>query len=122
MCGMNCAYTINIIEQAGTAPFNRGKLANCGFALTQDSAEYICIHGIDHLPMWADYSWSPNPARLIWQGLTLKEDWNNFFGARRHLHPAAAQTCRIFRSGRVDRGKAAAPTRSSRSGSRISLL
>jgi hypothetical protein len=28
--------------------------------------------------MWADYSWSPNPARLIWHGLTLKEDWNNF--------------------------------------------
>jgi N-terminal region of glycosyl transferase group 7 len=37
------AYTINIIEQAGTAPFNRGKLANCGFALTQDGADYIAF-------------------------------------------------------------------------------
>ena len=73
--------TINIIEQHGTAPFNRGALANCGFVLTQKEADYVCIHDVDYLPMWADYSWSPNPARLIWHGLSLAEDPYTFFGA-----------------------------------------
>jgi hypothetical protein len=36
---------------------------------------------VDYLPMWADYSWSKNPARLIWHGLSLKEDHYGFFGA-----------------------------------------
>jgi len=73
--------TINIIEQHGNAPFNRGRLANCGFALTRDSSDYVVIHDVDYLPMWADYSWSARPARLIWHGLTLNEDRKNFFGA-----------------------------------------
>ena len=73
--------TINIIEQHGDAPFNRGKLANCGFALTRETSDYIVVHDVDYLPMWADYSWSAKPARLIWHGLTLNEDRKNFFGA-----------------------------------------
>src|SRR5205085_30618 len=36
---------------------------------------------VDYLPIWADYSWPSRPARLIWHGLSLREDWNNFFGA-----------------------------------------
>ena len=56
--------TINIIEQHGDAPFNRGKLANCGFALTRNSSDYVVVHDVDYLPMWADYSWSARPARL----------------------------------------------------------
>ena len=75
------AVTINIIEQFGDTPFNRGKLANCGFMLTRDTSDYVVIHDVDYLPMWADYSWSMKPARLIWHGLSLNEDWNNFFGA-----------------------------------------
>jgi hypothetical protein len=75
------AFTINIIEQKGNAPFNRGRLGNCGFLLTHETSDYVCIHDVDYLPMWADYSWSKSPARLIWHGLTLNEDWNNFFGA-----------------------------------------
>jgi len=61
--------TINIIEQWGNAPFSRGRLANCGFLLTQEASDYVCIHDVDYLPMWADYSWTQNPARLIWHGL-----------------------------------------------------
>jgi len=75
------AVTINIIEQKGDAPFNRGRLANCGFLLTQKVSDYVCIHDVDYLPMWADYSWSQNPARLIWHGLSLGEDHYSFFGA-----------------------------------------
>lgn len=74
-------YTLNIIEQYGDAPFSRGPLANYGFLLTRDSSDYICIHDIDYLPMWADYSWSKNPARLIWHGPLGREDWDTFFGA-----------------------------------------
>jgi len=73
--------TIHIVEQSGTAPFNAGKLRNCGFALARDAADYCCFHDVDYLPIWADYSWSPKPCRLIWHGLTLVEDYESFFGA-----------------------------------------
>ena len=73
--------TINIIEQWGKAPFSRGRLANCGFLLTRDSSDYVCIHDVDYLPMWADYSWTANPARLIWHWLSIRENWETFFGA-----------------------------------------
>lgn len=75
------AFTVNIIEQWGSAPFSRGRLGNCGFLLTRDTSDYTCIHDVDYLPMWADYSWTKNPARLIWHGLTLNENWETFFGA-----------------------------------------
>jgi hypothetical protein len=41
----------------------------------------VCFHDVDYLPISADYSWSPRPARLAWHGLRLLEDWDNFFGA-----------------------------------------
>jgi hypothetical protein len=72
--------TIHVVEQSGNAPFNRGKLLNCGYVLARDSAAYFCFHDVDYLPIWADYSWSSIPARLIWHGLHLAEDPENFFG------------------------------------------
>ena len=57
--------SIHIIEQNGNAPFNRGKLLNAGFMLARDAADYFSFHDIDYLPIWADYSWSATPARLI---------------------------------------------------------
>lgn len=75
------AVSIYIIEQGGIAPFNRGKLANCGYALTRDVADYFCFHDVDYLPIWADYSWSMNPARLVWHGVKFRETWETFFGA-----------------------------------------
>jgi hypothetical protein len=73
-------HAIHIVEQTGRAPFNRGKLLNCGYVLARD-ADYFCFHDVDYLPIWADYSWSPHPARLIWHGLRMQEDPENFFGA-----------------------------------------
>ncbi len=73
--------SIHIIEQSGSAPFNRGKLLNCGYSLARDEADYFCFHDVDYLPIWADYSWSPKPARLAWHGLTQNEDWDLYFGA-----------------------------------------
>ena len=72
--------SLHVVEQAAGAPFNRGMVKNCGFALVRESADYVCFHDVDYLPIWADYAWSEQPARLIWHGLTLKEDWNRFFG------------------------------------------
>ena len=73
--------TINIIEQTPGAPFSRGRLGNAGFLLTRGTSDYTCIHDVDYLPMWADYSWGDKPARLIWHGLSLNEDRFTFFGA-----------------------------------------
>ena len=75
------SFSVHIVEQKGNAPFNRGKLLNVGFSLVQDDCDYVCFHDVDYLPIWADYSWAEKPARLIWHGLVLKENWDKFFGA-----------------------------------------
>jgi len=75
------AVSFHIVEQKGNDPFNRGRLANSGFMLARESSDYVVIHDVDYLPIWADYSWSAQPVRLIWHGLSRKEDWSNFFGA-----------------------------------------
>lgn len=73
-------YSIHIVEQAAPDRFNRGKLKNAGFDLVRSLSDYVCFHDIDYLPIWADYSWSEQPARLIWHGLTLRESHDQFFG------------------------------------------
>jgi hypothetical protein len=42
---------------------------------------HFCFHDVDYLPIWADYSWSEKPARLVWRGLRLRENKQEFFGA-----------------------------------------
>ena len=74
------AMSLHVVEQAGNAPFNGGKLKNVGFALARDKADYVCFHDVDYLPLWTDYSFSPRPARLIWHGLPLQENWEQFLG------------------------------------------
>lgn len=78
----NIDFTLYIIEQTGTEPFNRGKLLNVGFDLAQKAGnEYVCFHDVDYLPLNADYSKPSKPTRLIWKGLTKREDPDLFFGA-----------------------------------------
>ncbi|MBI3708562.1 MAG: hypothetical protein HY246_12940 [Proteobacteria bacterium] len=79
---LDCAidYTIHIIEQAGNRPFNKARLMNAGFALVRDRADYICIHDIDYLPIWADYSYPDCPTRIVWFGLTHPHDYLRLFG------------------------------------------
>ncbi|MEL6348225.1 MAG: hypothetical protein AAFV53_34265, partial [Myxococcota bacterium] len=72
-------WSIHIIEQLGEQRFNRGKLLNCGFMLTRDQADYICLHDVDYLPIDADYRYVNRPTRLIWHGLTLQENYEDFF-------------------------------------------
>ena len=73
--------SFHVVEQAGTGPFNLGKVRNCGYMLSRDDSDYTCFHDVDYLPIWADYSWTPTAARLIWHGLRLPEDPEYFFGA-----------------------------------------
>lgn len=75
------AHSIHIIEQQGSAPFNRGKLLNCGVALTASLGGTVVLHDVDYLPLEADYTPPDRPTRLIWHGLTLREDYQHFFGA-----------------------------------------
>jgi len=74
-------YSIHIVEQLGDAPFNRGALLNAGFAIARDSADYVCFHDVDYLPIWSDYSYVTRPTRLVWHGLAPSTDYNAFLGA-----------------------------------------
>jgi hypothetical protein len=74
-------YRVHVVEQHGSGPFNRGRLKNAGYLLSRGDADYFCFHDVDYLPVWADYSCPRGPARLIWHGLTLREDHATFFGA-----------------------------------------
>jgi hypothetical protein len=72
--------SVHVVEQYGSGIFNRGKLKNIGFAIAKETTDYVCFHDVDYLPIWADYSWSPTSARLIWHGLRAREDPERFFG------------------------------------------
>jgi GT2 family glycosyltransferase len=41
----------------------------------------VCSSDLDYLPVWADYSYPTRPTRLIWHGLTCRENYEQFFGA-----------------------------------------
>ncbi len=74
-------YSIHVVEQLGTLPFNRGALLNAGFRIARDSADYFCFHDVDYLPIWADYSYVTRPTRLVWHGLDPQTDYRAFMGA-----------------------------------------
>jgi hypothetical protein len=85
------SYNIVIAEQAEGLPFNRGAMKNAGFLLG-GASDYTCFHDVDYLPLNADYSWTDNPACLVFVGAvgrpikisdsTLRLQLNNasFFG------------------------------------------
>lgn len=74
-------WRITIVEQADDKPFNRGALINAGFRLVENDCDYVCFHDVDYLPVWADYAYTPEAARLIWHGLGRPEHTEIFFGA-----------------------------------------
>lgn len=74
-------WTLHVVEQDGDAPFNRGALLNVGALIVGDRADYFCNHDVDYLPLEADYSYTGMPTRLIWHGLRVQEDYDDFFGA-----------------------------------------
>ena len=62
-------FKIIIVEQDDDLPFNRGGLLNAGFLTVADLVDYVCFHDVDYLPMWADYSYTASPTRIIWWGM-----------------------------------------------------
>lgn len=50
----NKEFEILIIEQTQGKPFNRGKLANVGYLLS-DNTSAFCVHDVDMLPQKVDY-------------------------------------------------------------------
>ncbi len=75
------AFTLHIIEQDAAGPFNRGALLNAGALIVGERADYLCVHDVDYLPLAVDYSYPAMPTRLIWHGLRVEEDYDEFFGA-----------------------------------------
>jgi len=56
-------FDISVIEQDDNELFNKGLLNNLGFLLNQDS-DYHCIHDVDLIPTFSDYSYPKNPTHL----------------------------------------------------------
>ena len=62
-------WQLHVVEQVDAQPFNRGALINAGFKLAAEGVDYICLHDVDVLPIWADYAWPEHPARVCLYGL-----------------------------------------------------
>lgn len=61
----NYDYQIFIVEQNGSAPFNRGKLLNIGYKIACDyNCDYFVFHDVDMLPEKVDYSYTDKPLHL----------------------------------------------------------
>ena len=71
---------ICIVEQAGSGPFNRGKLCNVGFDLNRGLLDYACFHDVDFVPTDVDYSFPRLPARVCSEGSRHREDLRFAFG------------------------------------------
>ena len=67
-------YEVHIVEQAPGKLFNRGALINAGFALAHRNADYVVLHDVDYLPVWADYSRVHEPTSLIAYGVEGRMD------------------------------------------------
>ncbi|MBK7043078.1 MAG: hypothetical protein IPH50_04895 [Rhodanobacteraceae bacterium] len=76
----NIPLHIHIIEQADSLSFNRGRLINAGFALVGNGADYLCLHDVDLLPIWADYAFPLQPARLCRYGSPNSQQWHLYIG------------------------------------------
>lgn len=59
-------YHIWVIHQLGDKPFNRAKLLNVGYRLS-DSSDYHAFHDVDMLPVDSDYSYIDAPTHLASQ-------------------------------------------------------
>jgi hypothetical protein len=69
-------FRIYIVEQSGSAPFNRGKLCNIGFDLSRQDTDYIAFHDVDMLPVTSDYSFAMCPTSI--QPSNYKDFYKDF--------------------------------------------
>jgi tetratricopeptide (TPR) repeat protein len=60
---------IIVSEQADDRDFNRGWCCNAGALAVGSMCDYFCFHDVDYVPVWADYSYSSTPARIVRWGV-----------------------------------------------------
>lgn len=63
--GASIEHHLYVIEQGNSKVFNKGKLLNAGYDLTQHSYDYVCFHDVDLIPLEADYSYPDCPTNLV---------------------------------------------------------
>lgn len=71
---------IVVSEQTDAGKFNRGWCRNAGALAVGNFCDYFCFHDVDYLPMWADYSYSSKPLRIVrWgaDGHLVRTEGNN---------------------------------------------
>jgi len=77
---------IHVLEQVTPGLFNKGRLFNAGFRHLDGSADHVCLHDVDYVPLAADYGFTPRPALLVGEGFRGHGDAvaareGRFFGA-----------------------------------------
>ena len=57
---------VRIIEQTQQGPFNKGALFNVGYHLSKNTAKYLVLHDVDHIPekKTNDYRFRPDPTHM----------------------------------------------------------
>ncbi len=58
-----------LAEQDDDLPFNRGAIVNHAYAACAGMIDYVCLHDVDYMPMWADYTEPNLPSRIVWYGM-----------------------------------------------------
>ncbi len=91
--------TIHVIEQADVLAFNRGALLNAGFRLAAEHNDYVCLHDVDMLPIWADYAWPGCPSRVCLYGLAYPQHKHWCIGGAAALSVADFQALNGFSNG-----------------------
>lgn len=74
---------IFIIEQEPGKPFNRGKLLNVGFSISEkENFESYCFHDVDMIPMTVDYTKPSNPTLIATKvsQFNFKLPFSEYFG------------------------------------------
>lgn len=74
-------FSIFIIEQGDTKPFNRAKLLNVGFK-ESENFDYFSFHDVDMLPEDSDYSYADCPTHLasMAEQFGYKLPYDGYFG------------------------------------------
>jgi glycosyltransferase involved in cell wall biosynthesis len=60
---------IIVSEQTDEKKFNGGWCKNAGALALANYCDYFCFHDVDYLPIWADYSYTSVPTRIVRWGL-----------------------------------------------------
>lgn len=79
---LDIPYRIYVIEQLDFRPFNRGKLLNIGYKMSQHECDYLCFHDVDMIPISSDYSYTPDIVHLATEAeqFEWKLPYDTYFG------------------------------------------